>query len=308
LSDPTTGNPVKSWQSHPNGVYDAQAQNIIFDIPIAGDGSPTGGQSIIVEGVSLADLTKANQYAGLQFQLSAGMAPGLPLANPLQQGVIASGVIFQSFGHWEGTEMSVAFVCYPDEYTLQNPGNIVLSWKVGQSLQSALNQTYSTAYPNVPIAINISPSLVAQNDETGYFPSRTVLGQWVKSITSEMGSEVTVAFQNGKINISDSTYSPSPIQIDFTDLVGQPTWLDVNNMQAKMVMRGDISINSLVLMPQGMIGQPGFVMTLQASLPSSMKYQSTFQDQFRVSEMRHIGNFRSPEGASWSTIINALPI
>ena len=307
ITDPATGNALRKWESHPGGVYDAQAPNIIFDIPIAGDGSPTGGQSIIIEGISLDDLVKSQDFTGLQFQLKAGMAQGLPLANPLQQGVIAQGSIFQSFGHWEGTEMSLAFVCYPDDYTLSTPGNFVISWQKGQQLSEALQQTDSTVFPKVPIDIHISPTLVTQNTEIGFHPNRTGLAQWVHQVTSAMGHPVTVIYQNGKINIADDTYTPPPMQINFTDLVGQPTWLDVNVLQVKFVMRGDITILSWMQMPQGMTSQPGFVTTLQASQASRLKYESTFQDNFLVAEMRHLGNFRSPEGSAWVTIINGVP-
>ncbi len=305
ISD-TSGNILKTWESHPGGVYDAQAQNIIFDIPIAGDGYPIGGQSIIVEGISLEDLNSSSDFAGNQFQLSAGMAHGLPLANPLQYGVIASGSIFQSFGHWEGTEMSLALICYPGDYTLADPGNIVLAWKQGQPLSDALTQTYNTAYPGIPVNINIA-SMVPSNDEIGFFPNRTTLGQWILATTDGLGHPVVVAYQNGAFNIADDTYAPAPTQINFTDLVGQPTWIDVNRLQTKLVMRGDITINAQMMMPQGMTSQPGFVTTLQASLPSRDRYKSTFQDTFTVLEMRHLGNFRSPEGASWVTIINGAP-
>lgn len=307
ISDPASGASIKKWQSHPGGVFDPQAQNIMFDVPIAGYGAPIGAQAITIEGISLSDLQSASQYGGMQFELKSGMAQGLPLANPAQQGTIASGLVFQSYGHWEGTEMTLDFVCKPSSFTLYNPGNIVITWAQGTVLSDALTMTLQNAFPGIPLTVNISPSLVLTNDEVGFYPTLEGLGQYIYQVTDALGSPVTIAYQNGEIVVSDGSVPTNPIQINFTDMVGQPTWLEVNVMQVKLIMRGDITIGSTVLMPAGMVSAPGFVATLQASLPSSLHYQSTFQGNFTVMEMRHIGNFRSPDGTSWVTVLNCVP-
>lgn len=319
VSNPDTGEIIGKWESHPNGVFDPQAQNIIFDIPIAGYGSPTGAQTITIEGISLTDLQQAKSFAGLQFSLKAGMAQGLPLANPLQQGTIAEGVIFQSFGNWEGTEMTLDFVCYPTYYNFGNPTNIILNWKQGQLLSDALTQTFATALPNIPLEINISPSLVLTNDEIGFYPNFEGLAQHLKDVTKAQGHPVIIAYQAGKIMIADDTYNPPSIPVNFNDLVGQSTWIDVETMQVKTIMRGDITITSQINMPQGITNSPGFIITQPISLQNVMsgglisvsqlaqaKNQSTFQNSFNVTEMRHLGNYRSPDGAQWVTIMNAV--
>ncbi len=291
---------IKRWTSHPNGVYDAGAQNIMFDMLITPYSTPTGGQTITIEGVSLNDLQNSVEFTGLQLQLSGGMKKGLPLANPAQSGIIAIGNIFQSFGNWEGTEMTLNFVVYPSG--LEN--NLNFYWEAGTSLVSALNDTLNTAFPTIKKNINISGNLVQSHTEYGAYYSLEGLAQTISGITSALGHEVFITFQNGVINVFDNTYQPAPIQLNFTDMIGQPAWIEANIMQVKMVMRADISVGATVLMPIGMQSVPGQVMTMGNSLPSNLKYKSSFQGKFTVIEMRHIGNLRSSDGAQWATIIN----
>jgi hypothetical protein len=51
--------------------------------------------------------------------------------------------------------------------------------------------------------------------------------------------------------VFDKTYQPSSIAIQFTDLIGQPTWIEPNTMQVKTVMRADLQVGSIITMPQG---------------------------------------------------------
>jgi hypothetical protein len=89
-------------------------------------------------------------------------------------------------------------------------------------------------------------------------------------------------------------------------MIGQPTWIEPKLIQMKTVMRADLQIGSIITMPQGVQNAPGFVQTTNNSLPSSIKYQSAFQNNFQVREVRHIGNFRSSDAADWCTIFNCL--
>lgn len=300
IETPKNSRIVKEWTTHPNGKYDAGAQNIMFDMLITPYSTPTGGQTVTIEGVSLNDLQNSVEFTGLQLQLSAGMKKGLPLANPAQSGLIAVGNIFQSFGNWEGTEMTLDFVVYPS--SLEN--NLNFYWEAGTPLLNALQSTLNTAFPSIKTNINISGNLIQPHDEYGAYTSLDSFAQMIAEITGAMGHEVFITLQNGVINVFDDTYHPPPIQLDFKDLIGQPTWIDVNIMQVKMVLRADISVGAQILMPIGLQSVPGQVTTLAPALPSGLKYKSSFQGKFTVIEMRHIGNLRSSDGAQWATIIN----
>ncbi|WP_232515881.1 hypothetical protein [Burkholderia multivorans] len=303
--------PIRRWTSHPNGVFDPGALNIEFDIPVAAYGSPDGLASILIEGVPLGDLLQAQQFAGMYLVMKGGMQAGLPLANPKQAGPIVGGQIFQSFGNWEGTEMTLDLVLNPAEYTLDEPGNIVLNWTAGMTLAQALRQTLSIAYPALPITINISDQLVNASDVVHVSSTLEELAQFIIQYTkgSYFGASyagVQITIRSGQIVVYDSTYKPNTVQLAFTDFVGQPTWIAPNEMQVKLVMRADIQLNTELLMPQGMQDTPGIVLTSSASMPSSQKYRSAFQGKFFVKSLRHIGNFRALDGASWVTIANCV--
>lgn len=300
--------PIRQWQSHPNGVRDPGALNIMFDMPVLPYGTPAGGQSITVEGISLQDLSQAQQFAGMTLSLKAGMkAPGLPLINPNQAGTILTGLVFQSFGNWEGTEMTLDFVLYPSIYTPDTPGNLTLIWPQGERLSDALLHCLQVAYPNLPITINISPDLVQDHDEHHASTTLEDLAMFVGDYTEkQFNNRVEISIQRGGVVVYDPTYQPSAIQLNFTDFVGQPTWIEPNTIQIKTVMRADIGLGDIIKMPEGLQNAPGIITTTGAALPSSIKYKSTFQNDFTVIEARQIGNFRSSNSGDWCTVFNCV--
>jgi hypothetical protein len=301
----------RRWTSHPNGVFDPGALNIEFDIPVATFGIPMGGQSILIEGVPLQDLLQPQNFAGLNLLMKGGMQAGLPLSNPKQSGILVSGQIWQSFGNWEGTDMTLDFVINPGGYSINRPGNFVLNWTAGMPLAQALQQTLQVAYPNTPISMNISNQLVQNHTEPHHCSTLDQLAQFILEVTQGhfLGQNypgVSIAMQGGQLIVFDSTYQPPAIQLAPTDLVGQPTWIQPNTMQIKLVMRGDIQLGSMVTMPKNLMNAPEGVLTLPNAFPSSIKYQPTFTGTFRVVELRHVGSFRSSSGADWVTIANCI--
>lgn len=76
---------------------------------------------------------------------------------------------------------------------------------------------------------------------------------------------VEIAIVNREIRVWDNDYAyhsdassrtsaaarkQNPIQIEFTDLVGQPTWIAFGVMSVVCVMRADIQTGDHILMPQ----------------------------------------------------------
>ena len=301
--------PTRIWATHPNGIYDPAALQIEYDALVGPYGTPTGASTITVYGIALQDLTQAQQFAGMTLELKAGMKAGLPLVNPAQAGTILKGTIFQSFGNWEGTDQRLDLVVIPGVYTLDNPGNILLDWAAGMDLSDALKQTFSIAYPNVPVVMNMSSDLVQNHDEPHICATLDQLAQMVGDLTEELfDNRVNIAIQAGKIVVYDNTYRPAPVQLNFNDFIGQPTWIAVNTVQVKAVSRADLQIGQLVKMPQGLQNAPGFITTTSNSFPSSVKYKSTFQDNFIVQELRQVGNYRSADAAQWATIFNLISV
>lgn len=318
LIDPVTNKTVKQWTSSPNGVYDPGALNVEFDLLVYPMDSNMGAASVIVEGVPLADLIQNKQYAnstpfaGLIFQIKGGMGKGLGLVNPKQSGVLYRGGILQSFGNWEGTEMNLAFVITPSPFTTANPGNFVFLWKSGTPILQAIETTLQTAFPNVPIASNLSQNLVFGYDEIHFCSTLGGFGAHIKALTQgKAGTNypgISIGVSKGVILIYD--YAPSSsiyTQLVMTDFIGQPTWIGVDVMQATMVLRGDIGLNSVVKMPSEFQSLPGIVNIQSASYASTQKYQTTFKGLFQIISLRHIGNFRSSSGREWATILNMVP-
>jgi hypothetical protein len=165
------------WQSSSlAGQPNPNALQIEFDLPVSMLHLPQGLQLIRVWGLGLHCITQA-QLANLNptqnssgklvynsFTLSGGMSAGLPLANPAQQGVIASGIIWQAFGNWEGTEQTLDLIVAPYIDGLQ--GAVSLTWKRGTSLQSALALAFQQAFPTFAAKINVSSSLIAPSEST----------------------------------------------------------------------------------------------------------------------------------------------
>jgi hypothetical protein len=309
LTAPGGSQPVRTWESHPKGIYDPAALNIEYDALVGPYGTPSGASTITVYGISLQDLTQSQQFAGMTLELKSGMRAGLPLANPAQSGTILKGQIFQSFGNWEGVDQTLDFVVVPGSYTNENPGNIVLDWSAGESLGDALRQTFSVAYPGMAVDMNLSSSLVLNYDEVHFCSTLDQLAQMVSELTGAVfDNPVTIGIQAGRIVVFDSTYRPAPTQLAFTDFVGQPTWIAANTVQVKLVARADLQMGALVRMPEGLQNLPGFITTTQNSFPSTIKYQTTFQNNFIVQELRQIGNFRSNDATQWVTIANCLMV
>lgn len=311
LTQPGSSKAVRQWTSYLNGKPDPGALNLMFDIPVSYYATPVGGQTITIEGISLADLSQAQDFAGMNLTLKGGMGGGLPLENKAQQGTIVQGTIFQSFGNWVGTEMTLDFVLNPAVFTNDNPGNFVLNWTKGQKLSDALRATLSAAYQKqkLPIDMRISDQWVADIDLPHSADTLEGLASQIAEQTADQpNGPVNIAIQNGRITVQDETYKPSPIQIAFTDLIGQPTWIDVNTMQIKTVMRADLLVGSEIKMPDGYLNAPGAVTTAAQSQPSSLKYKPTFTQSFLVTQLRQVGDFRSTDSGEWATIFNCVQL
>lgn len=311
LTPSTSGGVSKTWTSYPNGRFDPGAQNIIYDMPVAPSAEPIGMQSLTIEGISLDDLQQSQQFAGSNLSLTIGMGGGMPLENPNQVKLAAYGSVFQSFGNWVGTDMTLDFIITPSIYTTKTPGNFQLVWKKGQPLSSALQQCLQTSYhgTGLTVNVNINQNIIAPENITHVVPTLTSLARWIAAKTSKSSSgAVQIVAQNGVILAYDRTYLPTPINIEYTDLIGQPTWLEPFTMQMKLVARGDIQVGDTIMLPQGYLtNAAGAVTTTAASYPSSNRYKSTFAQGFFVTKLRQIGNFRSSDGGEWATILNCTP-
>lgn len=327
LIDPSTGATAKRangssyiWTTNDptTGAYDPGALDIQFDLPVYPYHEPMGAMPITIYGIGLADLQQSQNFAGttpgagMTAVLKAGMTAGLPLANAKQAGVIAQGTVIQSYGNWVGGEITLDLLIAGSSYTPARPGNIVLDCAAGAPLSTALQKTLSTAFPNFTINMQISAKLVWGYDVKHVASSLEDLASTIHDLTEDAlytGYDgVSIFIVGGAIYVQDGTVSGSTVNIAWTDLVGQPTWIGLNLMQIVLVMRADIQIGDTIKLPAGMTNAAGSISTAPSQTLTGLKTQTSFQGNFLVQQLRQIGNLRSSDGQGWVTVINCTPV
>jgi hypothetical protein len=305
-----------------------------------------------VHGVSLGELGQSQNLGGMNITVRAGMAKGLPMANYKQAGILAQGQIQRAYGNWEGMNSSITFILYTgasspsSNQTTANPNtassiavpstntkpaNIVFRWTKGQPLMQAIVQALQIPFPMYNIEGSISQNLVwsSGQDAVQIFSQLQTFAQWVheRSLhmlggyapdkTLYMG--VQIAFQNNTITIYDGSTPTTPKQLQFNDLIGQPTRVENFAVNAVVVMRGDIQVGDYVAMPPA-VGVTTQGAPSNAFLPDPSKYtagaqfyspspsaspkdSSNFEGTYLVSAVRHVGASRDPSGLSWITVL-----
>lgn len=301
-----------TWASFVNGKDIPGALNIELDAPVFTQATPMGRAWVRVWGISLQEIRQASQLTNFGLKMSAGMSPGLPLANQKQYGPVLQGKVYQALGNWQGTDQTLDLFVYPDVGTLDNQVNLTLHWPANTMLAQALQNMLQTAYPSFTIQVNINSGLVQARDEDGTFTSLEGLAQWCREKSlSIVGTEnyLGVAFSavGTAIVVYDNGIPPdaatSAKKIAFTDMIGQPVWLDFPTISFKTVMRSDISVGDYIELPPNVAtATPGSL--IGTPLRSSFAVQGTYQ----VQVVRHLGNFRQPDGDSWVTAFNAYPV
>lgn len=312
-----------TYTSYVNGQTIPGAWDIELDVPAIDAATSQGFALCRVWGVSAQEVAQANDLKGKNISIFGGMQKGLPLANPKQSGLLTTGNIFQAFGNREGTDQTLDLVISPGPITAQNtiggigtlakPKNIVLNWPKGMPLGTAVQNALSTAFPGYKLNVNLSSSLVRPNDEVGYFPTLEQLAQFVREqsfniIQTEGYQGASIVPVGAGFNVFDGTGSaaaasatPAAVQIEFQDLIGQPTWIESPNILFKTVMRADLAVGRGIFLP------PTVVINTQGALSSLVNQQVSFAGGFNIISMRHVGHFRAPQGDAWVTVIEASP-
>ncbi len=303
------------WTSFPNGSYDPEALDVNFDAQVTPGHTPGGGTVVSVAGVSQHDLFQAKNFAGSAFALYAGMSGGLPLsANQPAPGLLFRGSVFGAFGNWQGTEQTLDLLIIPSTYTQENPGNIVLNWKPGQSFSDAIIQTLTVAYPGADLKVSVAAGLVNTTGSAVLNINSTFngLAHFVNRHTDGLLGPnypgVSLYHTGSKIIIADHTQpAEKTIALKFNDLIGQPTWLEPPTLTINTMLRADIEINDYITLPAGDIAGPGSVTTLATQHAASLRNTLTFNGSFVVTAIRHVGEFRGTDAGDWLSVIQAVP-
>lgn len=295
--------PQATYTSFVNGKTLPGALNVEIDIPTNYLSQPIGKPFIRVWGISLQEIAQSAELTGTVIEVYGGMQKGLPLANPKQAGLLFSGVIFQALGNWVGTAMTLDLVVYGGESPITGTPNLTFDWKKGTPLSQAIDRTLSTAFPKIKRDIKISSDLVLANDEPGFYSDVVSFAQYIKqrsaAIIGGTYPGVDIALSETTFKVYDGTTQTTPLQIQFQDMIGQPTWIDPATVQVKFVMRADISVGDYVKFPVSpTISSP-------AANSPFISQRLTFQGTFLVKRVRHVGDFRNPDASSWVTIVDA---
>lgn len=307
-----------TYTSFANNKTIPAALNIELNIPVADFAAPSGDAFVRIWGISLQEILKAKNFVGNTILVFGGYQLGLPLAKPSQAGQIMFGTVKQAFGNWIGKDMTLDLICGPYVGTALQPKNITLAWKKGTQLSQAIQQMLNTAFPGSPVTMQISSNLVFTQDVTGFYDSLQQLNAWVldqsrsiigTSITNYRGVRILPQQKASKLSflVYDGSNQPNNItQINFEDMIGQPTWIGTFAVQVKFNMRADLALSDLISFPAALTTQT------QAGAPplgSNVNQTSIFQSgQWMITYMQHYGNYRQPDAASWNTTVNVAAI
>jgi len=303
-----------------DGSPNPSALEIEFDIPVAAYDTPVGAQSITVYGIGLNQISQSKNFQGALLTLKGGMQqPGLPLANPTQAGILTVGFIFQVAPNWMGADMNITFQILPSPYNFDRPGNLVFDCKEGEDVGNSILNTLKIAFPDTPIKNTLPRPIITARALNAYYHTLDQFGSDMARLTSNLSSGLTavsIVLQQGQFLIYEKPLTETPqgaiqadrsqVQLIFTDMAGQPTWIAPNTMQVTCVLRADIQIATFIKMPKDYQNLPGFVNTPVNSLPSSLKYDSAFKGTFVVSELRHTGKSRALDLKAWISTFNCV--
>ena len=265
-----------------------------------------------IYGITYKDISQlANlnpDYANKKFakiQISVGMTKGLPFANPKQAGLVISGSILQSFANWQGNEISLDLIVGSAVGSPSNPVNLSWNWVKETTLESAIRTTLGTAYPTIPIKGSLSNNLIYTETQPGMYYTLESFSSYVNSVSKTIITTPGYAGAGITINpdgffLNDGTAPPKKVNIKFTDIIGNLTWLNVSTIQAKLVMRGDLSVGEYVVFPKG---SPA---TNLVNSFSQNRNNISFQGVFQITKLRHLGSSRQADANSWVTVIDCI--
>ena len=312
---------LKQYSSHKNGAYNPGALMIEFDILRFGESTPHGETHLTIWGIGPKEMQQARQdLFGKRIKIFLGMKQGLPLAGKFKApGLVLDGTINKVFGNWQGTDLRLDFVIVTGPVTLNTDEKLAqlpltFDWLVGQKLSVALTNCFQLI-GGYTFNINISDRLVL-NHYRGLFCRDIVslakdLNAFSRSWIKDSGyTGVEIAIVNGneiRVWDNDVNYHPEGsdvtriTELNFTDLIGQPTWVAFKTISLMCVMRSDIQVGDHISMPKKTAP------VIRSSSYSQYREDSAFTGEFVVSSVRLIGNSRQPTADAWVTIIEAYP-
>jgi hypothetical protein len=196
--------------------------------------------------------------------------------------------------------------------SLSAPLNIIHNMMPNMPMSQSIQETLSKAFPAANINVLISQALKLGYQDAGIYQSVEQFAHYINNASqSIMGTNryfgVHMSSFSRTVNVWDGTYPVSDSDISYLDLIGQPTWLTFNTISVKVVLRGGLHIGGTVTLPQTLVGFNGADSVLPAGAPDQRTHV-TLPGSYLILKVMHIGDFRNPDGASWSTNIEAMTL
>lgn len=327
------------------GGTNPAALTVEIDIPVTFFHNPGANGYVRLHNIGLAEIAQASNLTGAFIEIYGGMAKGLPLANPAQSGLLARGQIAQAFGNWLGLDQTLDIFIVASgsntnasettgvpgstlaPATNANPGGIIWNWQPGQTMQSAIVTTLSTAFPNYSLQGSIYSDLVLTGaPEVGYFAalkqfseylnqkSRSIVLGYAPPLSSYPSNTnyygVALSLSNNVFTIQDGTSALKAKAIAVTDLIGQPTYSEPYQIQITCVMRADIDAGDYITLPQtpGLTNFSASNNFSTANTYAQIKQGIAFSGTYMVTAVRHVGNSRYPDAGGWVTTLDCLAV
>jgi len=261
------------------------------------------GTVVTIYGLSRKYLQQQFNLNGFRIEVYGGMAKGLPLANPAQRGLLFVGNVQETTPMLEmGNVILVLSVTANAINPRSKPVNLFFKLKKGEKLENGIKNLF----PNEKLNISISDRLIVDYDIDKHFTVFDDFARYVFELSKHIIKDTEYKGVNashkkdGIIFLDFSKPSKKIIKIDFKDLIGQPTFRDLYTIDARFVMRGDLSLGDTIQFPDKMNVQFG-----QGTFPLNTRQQATFKGNFTVLDLHHIGNSRASSGDSWVTLVTA---
>jgi hypothetical protein len=309
------------------------ALHIQLNVPVNEIGAIEADDGVMLHifNVGIEDIAKGNTLTDAYIEVRGGMMqPGLPLAVPKKPSVLVSGSIWSAFGNWVGTQTEMCIIISdPLQGMADQKPDITFNWPDGTPLADAIEQMMTAAFPEYEISIAISDQLKVKGQQVGFYGTFNQFSMQITQFSKDKqfrgiktldgspydGVKIVKDPAANKITVSDGTQKANqwtkdrPHQIDFIDLIGQPTWIEPEVITFATVLRGDIRLGDYVKLPAGL--KLPYVTTTDRGAPNPVgvgaeqdpsRNNVALKGTFLIVSIEHYMMFRQPDANSWVTI------
>ncbi|MDF7674219.1 hypothetical protein PT277_02305 [Acetobacteraceae bacterium ESL0709] len=318
---------------NPYGRYDGGALDIEFKVDQVSLDNYTLA-SITIYGVDSDVLNMADSMEGRVVELRGGMGKGLPLSNPALYGQILYGTVVTGAASWTGPNTSLTLYVKPHvatsdkedvdlnkRVTITDDQNkkkksqnaFIVNIKKGDQIRDALGKCVQPHFKDYKILFEstLAENLTADKDFANYYEK---LEDFAYDIGGKedclwkyyTGLNLKIYTQDKFFIFADGTSDKDPKQIEFSQMIGQPSWDGKDNIiKFSCLLRADLHIGDKIILPLfDDLGKP--VDDTVQKLPAT-KHKSRYSGVFYITAVNYYGWFRSKEGKDWNATYSVKP-